>query len=205
MKNNIFTIGHSTHPLEEFIELLRRHGISALCDVRSSPYSRYNPQFNRETIQAELKKDGIAYVYLGKELGPRSDDPDCYEEGRVRYDRLAETELFQKGIRRLKEGMKSFQIALMCSEKDPVMCHRTILVCRVLEKEGISIGHILEDGSIETHEDAMKRLRELLKLPEADMFRLPGEMIQRAYDLQGRKIAYVKDENEISEEGKGVS
>ncbi len=129
MRTIIYTIGHSTHPSEKFIELLKRHEITAVCDVRSSPYSQFTPQFNRETIQSELKKHGIAYVYLGKELGPRSDDPGCYENGKVQYDRLAKTDLFHEGIRRAKEGMKSYRIALMCAEKDPIMCHRTILVC----------------------------------------------------------------------------
>ena len=194
MRHHIYTIGHSTYPVESFVKMLRQHGITATGDVRSSPYSRYNPQFNRETLQPELRKQGISYVYLGKELGPRSDDPSCYENGRVRYDRLAKTALFRKGIKRLKEGMKSFRIALMCAEKDPIMCHRTILVCRELEKEGIDIGHILEDGTIEDHADAMSRLRKLLRLPELDMFRTSREMVERAYDLQGQKIAYVKNE-----------
>lgn len=201
MPAKIYTIGHSTYPLAEFILRLRQHGISALCDVRSSPYSRYNPQFNRETLKEELKQHGISYVYVGKELGPRNDDPGCYEGGRVQYDRLAKTELFQEGIARLKEGMKSFQIVLMCAEKDPIVCHRTILVCRALEKEGIAIGHILEDGTVEEHAAAMKRLRAVLKLPESDMFTSPEQMIQRAYDLQGQKIAYVKSEEEDGDKG----
>jgi len=196
VREKIYTIGHSTYPLAQFIAILHQHGISALCDVRSSPYSRYNPQFNRETLKDELKKHGISYVYLGKELGPRSDDPSCYAVGQVQYDLLAQTELFQEGIARLKEGMKSFQIALMCAEKDPIVCHRTILVCRALEKEGITIAHILEDGRVETHRGAMNRLRALLKLPEYDMFTSAEEMNQRAYDLQGQKIAYVKTEED---------
>ncbi len=199
MQTHIYTIGHSTYPLAQFITLLRQHGISALCDVRSSPYSRYNPQFNRETLKDELKQQGISYVYLGKELGPQSDDPGCYEGARVQYCRLVRTELFQEGMARLKEGMKSFQIALMCAEKDPIVCHRTILVCRELEREGLAIGHILEDGTVEGHEAAMKRLREVLKLPEADMFTSPEQMNQRAYELQARKIAYVKSEENADE------
>ncbi len=204
MGKTLYTIGHSTHSLDRFLELLNLHGIGAVCDVRSSPYSRYNPQFNRETIQAELKKHGIAYVYLGKELGPRSDDPGCYENGKVQYDRLAKTDLFQEGIKRVKEGMKSYRIALMCAEKDPVMCHRTILVCRPPAGAGIRIAHILEDGALETHESAMNRLRKALKLPESDMFRSSEQMIQEAYDLQGQKIAHVKEEKIGKEEGRDL-
>jgi len=204
MEEILYTIGHSTHPLDRFVELLNVHGIGAVCDVRSSPYSRYNPQFNRETVQAELKKHGMAYVYLGKELGPRSDDPGCYENGKVQYDRLAKTELFREGIKRVKEGMKTYRIALMCAEKDPVMCHRTILVCRPLSGASIRIAHILENGALEPHESAMNRLRELLKLPESDMFRSSEQMIQEAYDLQGQKIAHVKEETTGKGEGRDL-
>ena len=204
MEKNIYTIGHSIHTAERFIELLKLNEITAVCDVRSSPYSSYNPQFNREVIQPELKKHSMAYVYLGKGLGPRSDDPGCYENGRVQYGLLAETDLFHEGINRAKEGMKSYRIALMCSEKDPVMCHRTILVCRRLAADGMDIRHILDDGGIEEHEHAMARLRRLLKLPEADLFTSSEQMMDRAYDVQGKKIAHVKEEKAGMEEGRGA-
>ncbi|MFH1243801.1 MAG: DUF488 domain-containing protein [Pseudomonadota bacterium] len=196
----LFTIGHSTHTIDRFIELLSIHAITAVCDVRSQPYSKFNPQFNREALQSELKRHGIPYVYLGKELGPRSGDPDCYENGRVGYDLLARTDLFQDGLRRVREGMKSYRIALMCAEKDPIMCHRTILVCRRLEDDVIRIRHILEDGSIEENEDAMRRLMKLLKMPEQDLFTPQEGMLQRAYDIQGKKIAYIQDEGGHSAE-----
>ena len=205
MRKLIYTIGHSTHTVERFIELLKLHDILAVCDVRSSPYSSYNPQFNREVIQSELKKKGLAYVYLGKELGPRSDDPGCYENGRVQYGLLAKTELFHEGIRRVKEGMNAYRIALMCSEKDPVMCHRTLLVCRRLAADGVGVRHILDDAGIEEHEDAMTRLRRLLKLPEADLFTSSEQMMDRVYDVQGKKIAYVIEEKAGTEVGRGSS
>ena len=198
----LYTIGHSTHTIDKFVELLLMHDINAVCDVRSDPYSRFNPQFNRETLQAELKRHGISYVFLGKELGPRSDDPGCYENGKIRYDRLTETVLFQEGLRRVREGIKSYRIALMCSEKDPVTCHRTILVCRRLRAE-MRIRHILEDGSVEENNETVKRLMELLKLQERDLFTSPEEMIERAYDLQGDRIAFVqKDKEDLSRNGK---
>ncbi|NQU13122.1 MAG: DUF488 domain-containing protein [Desulfobacteraceae bacterium] len=201
--NELFTIGHSTHTIDRFRELLLMHGISAVCDVRSSPYSKYNPQFNREVLQPELKGHGIVYVYLGKELGPRSDDPNCTKNGRVGYDLLAKTDLFQEGLNRVIEGTKSYCIALMCAEKDPIMCHRTILVCRHLEAEGIRIRHILEDGSLEENEESIKKLMQLLKLQEEDLFTPPEDMIQRAYDIQGGKIAHVhKDERNSGEDRK---
>ncbi len=187
----IYTIGHSTHSAEKFIELLSAHSITAIGDVRSSPYSKFNPQFNRETIQKELKNHGISYVFLGKELGPRSDDPACYQDGRVRYGKLAKTDLFLEGIERIKNGIKSFRIALMCSEKDPVTCHRMILICRNLRSEQTEIKHILEDGTLENNRDSEKRLMQILKIPQAELFDSEEELIQRAYNKQGEKIAYV--------------
>jgi uncharacterized protein (DUF488 family) len=102
----IYTVGHSNHSIERFLSLLQPHGITAVADVRSTPYSRFNPQFRREKLQASLAEAGMQYVFLGEELGARSQDPDCYDaEGRVSYSRLARTEQFRKGIQRLMTGM----------------------------------------------------------------------------------------------------
>lgn len=200
----IYTIGHSIHTIDRFMGLLLMHEISAVCDVRSDPYSKFNPQFNREVLQEELMSNGISYVYLGKELGPISDDPQCYVNGKVRYDRLAKTGLFREGLGRLRQGMESYRIALMCAEKDPIMCHRTILVCRHLRADNTKIRHILEDGSIEGNPESMTRLRRVLKLQEADLFTTHEEMIERAYDIQGEKIAHVrKGEEKPVENGEG--
>ncbi|HLZ18120.1 MAG TPA: DUF488 domain-containing protein, partial [Smithellaceae bacterium] len=144
----LFTIGHSVHTVEAFLELLKRHSINALCDVRSSPYSRYSSQFNRESLKEEVLKHGIAYIYLGAELGPRSSDPTCYVNGKVQYPRLAEREIFQQGLSRLRKGMETHRIALMCAEKDPLTCHRMLLICRNLRGDDIHIRHILEDRSL---------------------------------------------------------
>src|ERR1035437_1825005 len=97
----VLTIGHSTHSLAAFVGLLRQHSVTALADVRSTPFSRFNPQFNKETLEHSLKSHGIKYVFLGRELGARSDDPSCYENGRVQYARLARTELFRSGLERV--------------------------------------------------------------------------------------------------------
>lgn len=186
----LYTIGHSTHPTEIFIKMLKMHSITAICDVRSSPYSKFNPQYNRETIQKELKKYNIAYVFLGKELGPRRDDERCYVNGKVQYDLIAKTDLFLQGISRLKQGIKSYRIALMCAEKDPITCHRTILICRQFRAKDISIYHIMEDGSLENHRDSERRMMKMLKIPELQLFEGPEELIQRAYNIQGEKIAH---------------
>jgi uncharacterized protein (DUF488 family) len=190
MSDCVYTIGHSTHEPERFVELLRAHSITAVGDVRSHPYSRMNPQYNREPLRAILTAAGIAYVFLGRELGARSEDPACYEGGKVQYERLARTELFQSGLDRVREGMSRFRLALMCAEKEPLECHRGILVARELEAAGIGVRHILADASAESHAEAMARLRELLGLPASDLFRSEAEVLEDAYRMQGARIAY---------------
>ncbi|KAF0159231.1 MAG: hypothetical protein FD159_701 [Syntrophaceae bacterium] len=192
----LFTIGHSVHTVERFAELLKEHEINALCDVRSSPYSRFTPQFNLESLKEGMAKHRILYLYLGAELGPRSSDPFCYENGKVQYKRLADKDIFQQGLSRLWKGMATYRIALLCAEKDPLTCHRMILICRNLRGENILIRHILEDGSLEDNRDTEKRLMKLLKIDPADLFSTEEEQIQRAYDLQGEKIAYTLEEGQ---------
>jgi uncharacterized protein (DUF488 family) len=189
----IHTIGHSNHPIERFLALLEPQGITAVADVRSTPYSRFNPQFRREKLQAALAGVGIQYVFLGAELGARSQDPTCYDtESRVSYARLAGTDLFRKGIERLRTGMAEHRTSLMCAEREPLECHRTILVARELVREGVAVTHILADGSLESHEHAMQRLATSLKLAAGDLFGNSADSIERAYDLQAARIAYVK-------------
>jgi uncharacterized protein (DUF488 family) len=189
----VYTVGHSTHTTEEFLDLLERNGVTAIADVRSSPFSRHNPQFNKDTMSGELKKRGIAYVFVGKELGARSEDPTCYTGGRVRYDRLAQTSIFKAGIDRVLSGAQKYRIALMCAEKEPLDCHRTLLVSRALERLGVSIIHILSDGSTEAQPQTMARLLDLVGLPQVDMFRSHDELVETACELREQKIAYVDE------------
>jgi uncharacterized protein (DUF488 family) len=202
-QHRVLTVGHSTHPIEEFLALLKTNGVTAIADVRSTPYSRFNPQFNRETLERTLKTNNMAYVFLGRELGARSDDASCYESGRVQFRRLAETALFRSGLQRVIKGAESHQIALMCAEKDPLECHRTLLVSRELAAQSVSISHILADGSLEAHADAMTRLLSVVGLPATDLFRTEADLLAEASDLQERRIAYVDDElqNAVREGG----
>ena len=206
MLDTVFTIGHSTHPLERFIALLFQHGITAICDVRSKPYSRVNPQFNREALEKALLAKGIEYRFLGKELGARSDDPNCYHGGKVHYGRLAETEPFKHGLKRVLRGLKdNFRIALMCAEKEPLDCHRTILVARHLARLGVLVAHIHGDGRLESHDAALSRLARMLNLPEEDMFRSREELLADAYNRQEERIAYEVAEPVRSTTWKGVA
>lgn len=186
----IYTIGHSNHSIERFIDLLAAHEVTALADVRSSPYSRRNPQFNREPLRKSLALSGIQYVFLGEELGARSEDPSCYEDGRVSYARLGATRSFQEGLERLTTGMADYDIAMMCAEKDPLECHRTILVSRHLAAQNTEVGHILSSGQVESHAQALARLRRQLKVPETDMFRTERQLLDQIYEAQERRIAY---------------
>ncbi len=187
----VYTIGHSTHSADAFVGLLGAHGITAVADVRSTPYSRRNPQFNRDRLQSTLHERGIAYVFLGAQLGARSEDSACYEHGKVQYDRLARTTLFRQGLERVRAGMKNFRVALMCAEKEPLQCHRTLLVARHLHEMGIDVRHILADGTLETHEQVLERLMRRLKSPQREMFQDRAQAIEEAYRVQGERIAYV--------------
>ncbi|MGA2185912.1 MAG: DUF488 domain-containing protein [Bryobacteraceae bacterium] len=200
MHETAFTIGHSTHPPERFLALLRQHEITARCDVRSKPYSRFNPKFNRETIKKTLREASISYIFLGSELGARSDDPSCYENGKVQYDRIARTGLFRQGVERVRDGMKKgFRLVLMCAEGEPLECHRTILIARHLAALGIQVKHIHADGRLESHEEAINRLANNLHLPERDLFRSREDVLADAYRLQEDRIAYSLDETQTPE------
>jgi uncharacterized protein (DUF488 family) len=185
----IFTVGHSVHSPEVFLALLKRHAIATVCDVRSHPYSR-NAQFNRENLVRDLKAAGMAYVFLGAELGARSTDPSCYDRGKVRYDKLAQTALFRQGIVHLTREAANTRLALVCAEKDPLDCHRTILIAPHILAEGIDVQHILADGTLESHADALGRLRRKLDLPECDLFRTVEDVIEDACRIQAGKIAF---------------
>lgn len=190
MPGHIYSIGHSNHSLETFLGLLKTSKITAIADVRSVPYSQYVPHFTKEPLQKSLKSAGIHYVYMGAELGGRSADPSCFEQGRVKYDRIAQTDGFQSGITRLETGSKTETVAIMCSEKDPLDCHRTLLVVMSLVDRGLEVDHILADGSVESHENTMQRLLSTSGLSETDLFTTPQERLVMALREQEKKIAY---------------
>lgn len=198
MKSTLYTIGHSNYDLNNFISLLKKHSINVVCDVRSNPYSRFAPQYSRESLKSALATAGIIYIFLGKELGARSANPACYTEGKVQYELLAKEPCFIHGIKRLAEGVNEYQIALMCAEKDPLECHRALLVARKMFELGTPINHILSDGTLEAHESMESRLLVACKLPEGDMFKSREEFISDAYLIQGQRVAYL-DESMLQE------
>ena len=191
----VFTVGHSNRSELDLIELLRRHEINTVVDVRSTPYSEWSPQFNRKAIAATLKGHDIAYSYLGDELGARSDDPSCYdEENRVVYARLAATEQFRRGLRRVVRGAQRRKLALMCSEQDPIDCHRSILLGPELKRLDVAVSHIRHpDGELESQEALDERLLKRYGLDQPGLFakdRSLSKRIAAARKKREEKIAY---------------
>ena len=146
----LWSIGHSNASVERLIELLRKHDIALLADVRTAPYSRHWPQFNREALAESLKHASIAYVFLGRELGGKPDDPALRgPHGLPDYDAIAALPLYHEGLRRLMDLGAQRRTAFLCSEGDPMQCHRERLVARSLRAAGWHVRHILQDGSIQ--------------------------------------------------------
>lgn len=201
--SKIFTIGYSTHTTETFIDLLQKNNITALADVRSYPYSRHTPQFSIDFLKKALKEVGISYVFLGKELGARSENTAYYRRGKIQYDLLAKDPLFIHGLERIHHGMKNYQIALMCAEKDPLDCHRAVLISRNIKKYNVNIEHIHSDGNLETHRAMELRMLRLYDMSENDMFDSPEKILGNAYCIHGEKIAY-QDNVILEQELKGA-
>ena len=191
----VFTIGHSNHSWEEFIKLLLRHRIDEVADVRSSPYSRYATHFNHGDLQQALEDIGVGYVSLGGELGGRPADRSCYDaNGQVQYERVAETDAFNDGLKQVARRADDCRIVLLCTEKEPLECHRTLLIAKVLAERDVAVEHILSDGSLENHAAAMERLLRICKLPpHGDMFRSRADVIADALTLQAQEVAYVSE------------
>jgi uncharacterized protein (DUF488 family) len=202
MKNNtespvIYTIGHSTHSLTYFLELLNTHDIVCVADVRSVPASRYNPQFNQVPLAAFLKKQGKIYLPFGAEFGARQEDATVLDEhGVVDFQKVVKTESFLNGVTRLERGIaQGYRIALMCSEAEPFDCHRFVMIADALQGTGFKVMHILKDGFLQTNEalehQLLKRYRK--KLPQPSFFEpdvSPEMQLRTAYRLRNADIGY---------------
>lgn len=192
MNTSIYTIGHSNHSAVRFVDLLQGAGIDCVADVRSTPFSRRNPQFSQKALATSLKDAGIEYWFLGDALGARPTDPDCWEDGRVSYARIARSAAFQEAIHDLIEDSHGKRIALMCAEKEPLDCHRTILVGRALAKRDTELHHIHADGRIEPHAALEDRLLHVAK-EQVDLLSSRDAALARAYDKRGRQMAFTSD------------
>ncbi|MXV14316.1 DUF488 family protein [Pedobacter sp. HMF7056] len=156
----VYTIGHGTRKAGDFLNLLKRFGIEYLIDVRSAPYSKYNPQYNRFALKAFLEQHGIRYVFMGDAMGGRPGDPGCYHaEGKVDYSVVKTKEFFRQGIERLKKAhIQGLKVAVMCSESKPCECHRSKLIGEVLRDDGIFLQHIDERGNVKHQIEVMNEL-----------------------------------------------
>jgi len=171
--------------------LLEGAGATALADVRSAPVSRFSPHFNRGALAASLAERNIAYIFLGKELGGRPARPELYSEGVADYEKMAASKEFRAGIARLTEAAGQHRIAAMCSEADPLDCHRCLLVARALAQDGIEIGHVLASGAVMPQREVEDRLLQLAGLTEASLLLSSrDERLAEAYRARARKAAY---------------
>lgn len=199
----IYTIGHSTYKIEEFGELLKQNHINTIIDVRSVPYSKFAPQYNRELLKQYLKNNMICYIYMGDTLGARYEDKNLlFNDGKVNFKKVQATKNFQDSIVRLEKGIqKGYNISLMCSEKEAFDCHRFGLISEFLSKISININHIYPDRVVQHKELEQKLLKKYeKKIPVVDLFN-PNislkEQLNLAYELRNMDIAY----NAITNEG----
>jgi uncharacterized protein (DUF488 family) len=186
---DLFTIGHSNHPIDRFMTLLKQAGVTAIVDVRSQPFSRRYPWFSANRLRDHLERGAMSYVPMGEALGGRPRDPQLLRDGVADYEAMARTSEFRAGIDRVIAGTQRFRVCLMCAEREPLDCHRCLLVAPALAAEGRRIGHILADGRIVAHATIEERLLGLAG--GDDLF--PGDATSRlaeAYRRRAQAVAF---------------
>jgi uncharacterized protein (DUF488 family) len=193
----IYTVGHSTHPLNYFLSLLREYSVNCLADVRSVAASSYNPQYNKEPLSNFLKDNGIIYMHFPEEFGARHSDPDLLDEkGKVDFSKVRKFRNFKNGLDRLRLGIsKGYTIVLMCSESDPFDCHRFSMITVALQQDGFEVLHIMKDRTLKSTSDLEQLLLKKYapQLPKPDMFQ-PNvalkDQLNVAYRLRNIEIAF---------------
>jgi len=193
----IYTIGHSTHHVDYFLELLREYGVNCVIDVRSVAASSYNPQYNEEPIKNFLKNNKITYLHFAEEFGARRTDPDLLgEKGKVDFEKVRNAWSFQNGLKMVWQGIKKGDVmAIMCSESEPLDCHRFSMVSVGLEDDGFEVKHILKNKSIKTNEELKNELLNKFKkkLPQIDLFHpniTTEDQLKVAYQLENQEIGF---------------
>ncbi len=189
---HVLSIGHSTLDYEQFAERLNAAGVTAIADVRTSPFSRNFGHFNRDVLKNALARDGIAYVFLGKELGGRPKGDEFYTDGVADYEKMAKSDMFRKGLERVEQGARKYRIAMMCSERSPLDCHRCLLVGRALAERGVTVYHLLPDGETVAQPEIEEQLLAMAGKHHDDMFASPAERLNDAYRERARKVAFVE-------------
>lgn len=193
----VFTIGHSTHDIGKFIELLNKYKVNCLIDVRSQPYSRIAPQFNKDRLNSDLKGHEILYAHFEKEFGARHTKPSLLDaDNKVDFDKVRTSAEFKQGIRRLKKALDlGNTIALMCSEANPFDCHRFSMISYQLRKE-VEVSHILRDGNLKENGNLEKELLDKYNKKWDPLFVTEEQQIEKAYRLRGKDIAFSVEHDE---------
>lgn len=198
----IYTIGYSSFKIEDFIQILKRNNITCVIDVRSNPFSEYFQDYNKDILEKKLKKENIMYRNYKKEFGARQEEPSFYPKGYLDFDLFTKSEQFNEGVLKIAKGIEmGFSFVLMCAEKDPITCHRNIMVAKAFKERGYNIKHILFDGSIESQDDIEKRMIKEY-FPERNQMALFDEnksdedLIKASYNKKNEEIGY-----RIAEEG----
>lgn len=205
----IYTIGYSGFEINDFINMLQTNNINSLIDVRSSPYSKIYTDYNREELQKRLKENGIVYRNYIKEFGARQKEIKYYPNGYLDFSLFTKSEAFQSGMDKISKAIPmGFSFVLMCSEKDPITCHRSIMIAREFHRNGFAVKHILSDGRISSQEEIERRLVDMY-YPDRDQVSLfdsplPWEtMVKNSYEFQNKKIGYklesIEGENDFNE------
>lgn len=194
-KYNLYTIGYAGFELDDFISVLKENSVGALVDVRSSPYSSFHEIYNQENLENNLKKNGIYYLFLGESLGARPKDRSLYTDNVVDFTKVKNSSPFIQGCHRIHDGLRKIAICMMCAEKDPITCHRTILVADAFRNyfPEAHIYHIQQDGKIETQHQIDRRIMVKYHLEQEDFFKSFSQRLRQAYALQEKAIAYRED------------
>ena len=197
---DIYTIGHSNYPVERLIDMLKHYNIDTVVDIRGTPYSKYNVQYNKEVIEHTLKEAGFIYIYMAPELAAKRINKISYnEEGYSDFEKVVNEESFKNGIQRLKNGvLKGYKIALLGAMQDPIRCHRSILVGRELIKYGFNVKHILDDYKLASQKDLEQNLLDKYFMDRNQITidnllgnsKSEGELIKDAYRLANKEIGY---------------
>ncbi len=187
---DLFSIGHSNTPADRFVALIRNAGVTAVADVRSTPLSRFFPWFSRKPLEQRLAAEGMRYHWYGDTLGGRPRDRSLYRDGAADYEAMARTPEFQHGLGRLQDDIRQHRVCLMCAEREPLDCHRCLLISRALGERGLAVGHILHDGTIEPHAATEQRLIDWAAT-EDDLFVTgQGQRLAAAYRRRARAVAF---------------
>jgi uncharacterized protein (DUF488 family) len=213
-QSRLFTLGHSNHEFTRFVQLLRDAGVAAIADVRSQPASFRCPQYNRSELERNLRDQGIFYAFLGHLLGGRPPGLQLYDEdGRVNYERVRQTPSFQQGLDRVCQGLEEYTIALVCSEEEPMECHRGLMIAPALVERGLAPVHLRGDGSQETTREFEERLLAETKVGVGLLDGLFAEtvndeerqrLLAQAYRVQAKRKAFrLRPEDSGTEEPEG--